>query len=64
MRRGKIKRISDGREPVYLVPVVLGPVQVQVALRTVPVEARNVAVAIPVLPDGTNVQSVAHTTIP
>ena len=57
-----MKRVSDGRESVYLVPVVLDPVEVQVALRTVPVEVRNVAVAVPVLPDGTSVQNIAHAT--
>lgn len=60
----EIKRISDGREPADLVPVVLDPVEVQVPLRTVPVEVRNVAVAVPVLPDGTSVQNIAHTTTP
>ena len=59
-----MKRVSDGREPVDLVPVILVPVHVQVALRTVPVEVRNVAVAVPVLPDGTNVQSIVCATTP
>jgi len=59
-----MKRVSDGREPVDLVPVVLDPVQVQVALRAVPVEVRNVAAAEPVMPDGTNVQSIVCATTP
>lgn len=59
-----MKRVSDGREPIDLVPVVLDPVQVQVALRAVPVEVRNVAVAVPVLPNGTSVQNIVCATTP
>lgn len=50
--RGREKRVADDEEPVVLVPVVVDPVQVQVALRSVLVEIRDVAVAIQVLPDG------------
>ena len=59
-----MKRVSDGRESVDLVPVVLDPVQIQIALRAVPVEVRNIAVAVPVLPDGTNMQSIVYATTP
>ena len=58
-----MKRVSDGREPIDLVPVVLDPVQVQVPLRAVPVEIGNVAVAIQVPPDRI-VRSVVRATIP
>lgn len=47
-----MKRIADSTETANLVPVVLDPVQVQVAVRTVPVEIRDAAVTIQVLPDG------------
>lgn len=50
-----MKQVADGGEPVDLVPVVIDPVQVQVPLRAIPVEVRNVAVAVAVLPHGTNV---------
>ena len=59
-----MKLLADGREPKDPAPVVLDPVQVQVALRAVPVEVWNVAVAVPVLPNGTNVQSIVYATTP
>ena len=46
-----MKKLADGEEPVDRVPVVLIPVQVEVALDTVLVEVRNVAIAIGVTPD-------------
>lgn len=49
--KGEMKRFAHSREPTVVVPPVVNPVQVQVALRTVPVEVRAVAVAVRVLPD-------------
>ena len=45
-----MKRVSDSEEPIVVVPPVLEPVEVQVALRTVPVEVRDVPV-VEMLPD-------------
>ena len=47
------KLLADGGEPVEQAPAVLDPVQVQVAPRTAPVEARNAADTIPAPPGGT-----------
>ena len=58
-----MKRFADRGKTVDAAPVVLDPVQVQVALRTVPVKIGNVAVAIRVLPYGTNVQNIIYATI-
>ena len=52
-----MKRISDCGETAVLVPPVLSPVQVQVAIRTVPVQIGHIAVAIRVAPDR-NVQNI------
>ena len=46
-----MKRVSDSGETVVLVPPVLEPVEVQVPLGAVPVEVRDVAVAIRIPPD-------------
>jgi hypothetical protein len=35
-----------------VIPVIVDPVQVQPAVRTVPVEVRDIPVAVGVLPDG------------
>lgn len=40
------------------------PVQIQVPLRVVPIEVCNIAVAIQILPHGTNMQDAIHTTAP
>ncbi len=58
-----MKRFADNRETTIVIPPVVDPVQVQIALRTVPVEVRAVAVAIRVLPDRTIVRNIAHYTI-
>lgn len=58
-----MKRVSDRGKAVDLIPVVLNPVKIQVALGTVPAEVRDVAVAVRVLPHGTNVQNIIYTTI-
>lgn len=50
-----MKKIADRRETVVLVPVVLDPVQVQVALVVPVVEVRHVPVAVRVLPDGATI---------
>ena len=47
-----MKRVADGSETTDVVPVIVDPVQVQLAVRIVPVEVRDVPVAVRVLPDG------------
>ena len=49
-RRG-IKLLAGTQEPIVRVPVVLEPVEVQVPPLAVPVQVRDVAVAVRVLPD-------------
>jgi hypothetical protein len=48
----KITIVSDGSEAAVVVPPVVKPVQVQLALRAVPVEVRHVAEAVAILPHG------------
>lgn len=43
-----MKRVARGEEPAVLVPVVIVPVQIEVALRVVPVQVGEVTVAIAV----------------
>ena len=62
--RGEMKRFANSRKPTVVVPPVVNPVQVEVALRAVPVEIRAVAVAIRVLLDRAIVRNIAHNTIP
>lgn len=49
--RERIKQVSDSGETVVLVPPVLEPVEIEVALVAVPVEVWNVAVAVEMPPD-------------
>ncbi len=53
-KRSKMKRIANGDEPTVLIPSVIKPVEVQVALRTTPIEVRAITVAVTILPDRTN----------
>lgn len=46
-----MKRVSDSGEAVVLVPPVLEPVEVQVPLGAIPVEVRDIRVAIQMPPD-------------
>ncbi|MEK7606165.1 MAG: hypothetical protein AAB458_01030 [Patescibacteria group bacterium] len=39
-------KVANGQEPTGVVPVVVPPVEVEVPLRVVPIEVRDVAVAI------------------
>jgi len=55
-------RLANGRETVDLTRAVLEPVEGQDAPRTIPAEERNEAVAVPALPDGTNVQNIVCAT--
>ena len=48
-----MKRLANGSETPVRVPRAVKPVQVQVALGAVLVEARNIAVVVPVLPNRT-----------
>jgi hypothetical protein len=41
-----MKRVANEGEPVVVVPPIVKPVEVEVALRAVPVEVRHVAVAV------------------
>ena len=50
-KRRRTKRVSDGGEPIIVVPLVVEPVQVEVTLVIVLPEFRDVSVAIAVLPD-------------
>ena len=54
-----MKTLADGEEAIDVVPVVLVPVEVQVAIGAVPVEVGHVAVAVRVHPDGA-VNCVRH----
>ncbi|MBU4314956.1 hypothetical protein KJ673_00960 [Patescibacteria group bacterium] len=45
-------KLADGQEPIVLVPVVVIPVEVELAVGTVPVEVGRVAVAVAVDPGG------------
>ncbi len=57
-----MKRVADCSETVVVVPLVAPPIEVQVALFGVPVEVRDVAVVVQVLPHGTNVRNIASAT--
>lgn len=46
-----MKRVSDGGEPIILVPPVLEPVEIEVALAIVLPKFRDIPVAIAILPD-------------
>ena len=59
-----MKPVSYYSEPIVLVPVVLEPVEVQVAPAVIAVKIRDVAVVVPVLPDRTSVQNTIHATTP
>lgn len=43
-------KFADGQKPVVLIPVVGKVVEVQVALGTVPVQDRDVGIAVRILP--------------
>jgi len=45
-----MKRVSDGSKPAVVIPPVVEPIQVQLALVVPVVEIRHVAVTIAVLP--------------
>ena len=49
----KMNVLAHSEKPVVLVPPVVEVVQVQVALVAVPVEVRDITIAVPVLPDRT-----------
>ncbi len=53
-----MKRIANRSKAIVLVPLVLKPTEVQVALGVIPVEVRNVPIAVRVLPDRANVQNI------
>jgi len=60
---GEIKKLSDSRKTTEVIPPVVEMIEVKIALRTIPVEIRAVAVAIWVPPDRTIVHNIAHVTI-
>ena len=47
----KIKRVSRAEKTIVGVPVILEPIEVEVPALAIPVEVRNIVVAIRVLPD-------------
>ncbi len=53
-----MKQIANRSKAIVLVPLVLEPIEVQVALGAIPVEVRDVPVAVRVLPDRANVQNI------
>lgn len=53
-----MKIVANDSEPPVLIPVVLNPVEVQLTLRIVAVEVRDVAVTVRILPDRTSVQNI------
>lgn len=57
---GKTK-IFAGEEAAVVIPVILEVIEVQVALRAIPIEARDAVVAIRVHPDR-NVQNIVYAT--
>ena len=48
---GEIKKVANGGKTPVLAPIVLKPIQVQVPLRRVLIEVRDVPIAEIVLPD-------------
>ena len=56
-RRG-IKLLAGTQEPIVRVPVVLEPVEVQLPLLAIPVEIRDLAVAVRVLPKMCKISSM------
>ena len=59
-----MKRISDSEETTMLVPVILEPIEIELALAIPLVEIRNVPVAVRVPPPRTNMQNIICTTTP
>ena len=47
-----VKKLANDEKTTVIIPVILDPVEVQVALVAVPVEVRDIAVTVPVPPDG------------
>ncbi len=63
MNRGRTKRIAAGKETIVLVPPIVKPVEVQVALVGIVPKFGNVAVAVAVLPDGIVQNIIYYTTL-
>jgi len=59
-----MKRVADSREPVVGIPLILEPVQVQVAPARAAPEFGRVAVAVRVPKDRTNIQNTVYATTP
>jgi hypothetical protein len=57
-----MKRVPNDGETTIVVPVILDPIEVQLTLRIVPVEIRNIAVTIRVLPNRADVQNASNAT--
>jgi len=58
LRNGRMKRITDEGEPVVLVPLVVEPVEVGLALRLVPPNVRDLLLAL----EG-SVRNITHNTV-
>ena len=50
-KSGRTKQIVKGKEPIVIVPSVVVPVEIQVALTGIAPEFGHVAIAVAVLPD-------------
>lgn len=57
-----MKRVSEGEEPPVVIPPVAPEIQVELPVRRVTIEVRDVAVVVRVLPR--KVQDIIFTTIP
>lgn len=56
--------VAERGKPIVGVPSIVKPVQVQVTFVRVAVQIRHIAIAVRVLPHGTNVQNAICTTTP
>jgi hypothetical protein len=57
-KSGEIKRFVDSRKTAVIIPVIVEPIKVGIALCIVPIEIKHVTIAIQVLPDRAIVQNI------
>lgn len=60
---GETKKVANGSKTAIVIPSVVDPIEIQIALGIVPVEIRAVAIAIRILPDRTIARDIAYATI-
>lgn len=58
-----MKRVADRKKTIVRIPPILQPIQVQVPLRGIAPEFRDVTIAVRIPPDRTNVQNTVYVTI-